>query len=73
MTNNNQSGFSFTELLLDPAQLEQSTATIGLVSMDGLINSAIGIHPYAVAETTKLTEQLQQVVLEAAGDYESPG
>ncbi|MGR5145627.1 putative PEP-binding protein [Photobacterium alginatilyticum] len=72
MTNNNQSGFSFTELLLDPAQLEQSTATIGLVSMDGLINSAIGIHPYAVAEITKLTEQQQQVVLEAAGDYESP-
>ncbi|MGF1716429.1 putative PEP-binding protein [Photobacterium chitinilyticum] len=72
MTNKTHSGFYFTELLKDPSQLEKQDPAIGLVSMDDLISNVIGIHPYAVSETAKLSEQQQQVVLERAGEFETP-
>lgn len=72
MTNKDQSSFHFTELLKNPSQLEKPDLAIGLVSMDDLIGNAIGIHPYAIAETAKLAEQQQQAVLERASEFDTP-
>ncbi|WP_299015130.1 putative PEP-binding protein [uncultured Photobacterium sp.] len=72
MTNNVQSGFNFPEVLREASQLEKSDFTIGLVSMDDLIKSAIGVHPYAIAETTKLKKSQQQQVMEQAGEFDTP-
>ncbi|MCW8331263.1 phosphoenolpyruvate-utilizing protein [Photobacterium sp. SDRW27] len=72
MTDKSQSGLQFSEILKDPSLLEKQELAIGLVSMDDLVRTAVGVHPYAVAEPDKLTESQQQAVLARVGDNEIP-
>lgn len=72
MTNKVEPGLQYLEILKKVTLLDKPDAAIGLVSMDDLVSDAIGIHPYAIADAAKLTEQQQQVVLERAGEYDTP-
>lgn len=72
MTNKAQSGLQFLEILKDASLLEKQDLAIGLVSMDDLVGSAIGVHPYAIAETAKLTAQQQQAVLARVAECDTP-
>ena len=72
MTNKVESGLQYLDILKKTSLLDKPEPAIGLVSIDDLISDAIGIHPYAIAETAKLTDQQQQVVLERAGEFETP-
>jgi phosphoenolpyruvate-protein phosphotransferase (PTS system enzyme I) len=72
MTNKTQAELNYSELLINTAQLANDECSIGLVSLDALSQSLIGIHPYAVVDTHKLDDKKQQEVLELVGEHGAP-
>ncbi|WP_036828405.1 putative PEP-binding protein, partial [Photobacterium sanctipauli] len=62
MTNCTQPGLNLTELIKSTTQLNKDGLTIGLVSIDGLIQE-LNLHPYAVAYPSDLNDETQTQLL----------